>query len=153
MKFYRYRTNTFSLAAVYVKVNLSHFLRRRKQWRKSIKKCQKFIFWFTYITILVSVHSPLPINHFLHPGGLAKDQVLKVTLLCVVQPQLQECLLSQLEVGAVVVLQLLLHCWKGPLPYTAQLEPSCLIFEAFSCHVHIICVWPAKTFGGHCIYI
>ncbi len=31
MKFYRYRTNTFSLAAVYVKVNLLHFLRRRNQ--------------------------------------------------------------------------------------------------------------------------
>jgi hypothetical protein len=49
-----------------------------------------------------------------------------------------------------VVLQFLLHYWKGPLPYTAQLEPSCLIFQAFSCHVHIICVWPAKTFGGDC---
>jgi hypothetical protein len=68
------------------------------------------------VYILVCIHNntsiwpfPLPINDFLHPGGLANDQVLKVTLLCPLQQQLQECLLPQLEVGAVVVLQLLLH--------------------------------------------
>ncbi len=69
------------------------------------------------VYILVYIHNstsiwsfPLPFNDFLHPGGLANDQVLKVTLLCSLQQQLQECLLLQLEVGAVVVLQLLLHC-------------------------------------------
>jgi hypothetical protein len=68
------------------------------------------------VYILVDIYNntciwsfPLPINDFLHPGGLAHDQVLKVTLLCVVQPQLQKFLLPQLEVGAVVVLQFLLH--------------------------------------------
>jgi hypothetical protein len=41
------------------------------------------------IHILVCIHNntsilslPLPINDFLHPGGLASDQVLEVTVLC-----------------------------------------------------------------------
>ncbi len=146
MKFYHYRTNTFTLAAVYVKVNLLHFQRRRKQWRRSIKKFQNFIFWFTYRTILVSGHSTLPINDFLHPGGLANDQVLKVTLLCPLQPQLQEWLLPQLEVGAASPSLL-----KGTLVLHSSIGALMSYFWGFSCHVHIICVWSAKTFGGHCI--
>jgi hypothetical protein len=38
---------------------------------------------------------------------------LKVTLLCVVQPQLQKFLLPQLEVGAVVVLKASASLMKG----------------------------------------
>ncbi len=78
--------------------------------KKVYQKVSKFIFWFTYIPLLVSGHSPLPINDFLHPGGLAGDQVLEVTLLCPLQQHLQDYFLPQLEIGAVVVLQLLLHC-------------------------------------------
>ncbi len=117
MKFHRPKTNTFCLAVVHVKVNLLHFLRRRNQLRKPIKKFQKFIFWFTYIPILCSIcsfppspHSSLPINNFLHSGGLAGDQILEVTLLRPFEEHIQDCSLPQLEIGAVVVLQLLLHC-------------------------------------------
>ncbi len=150
MQFHCSRTNTFCLAAVDVKVNLLHFLRRLNQWRKPTKKFQKFIFWFTCITIQVSGHSPLPIYDFLHPGGLAGDHILEPTLLCPLQQHLQDCLFPQLEIDAFVVLQLILQCWEGPWSCTAQVEHSGLVLEAFAWHVHLVCVWPAKTFGGDC---
>ncbi len=53
---------------------------------------------------------PLPFNDFQHPGGHTGDHVLQeLALLGPVKPHLQDCLLPLLEVGAVLVLQLLLH--------------------------------------------
>jgi hypothetical protein len=62
-----------------------------------------------YISALVFSHCTLPIDDLLHPTGHAGDQVLEEgALLGALNPHLLDGLFP-LQVGAVVVLQLLLH--------------------------------------------
>ncbi len=82
----------------------------RENWHKRFKK---FIFWFlykVYISALVFGHCTLAIDDLLHPTGHAGDQVLEEgALLGALNPHLQDGLFPLLQVGAVVVLHLLLH--------------------------------------------
>ena len=79
-------------------------------------RLKKFIFWFlyiVYISALVFSHFSLAIDDILHPTGHAGDQILEEgTHLGALNPHLQDVLFPLLQVGAVVVLQLLL----GPVP-------------------------------------
>ncbi len=79
----------------------------KKVYQKVLKV---YILVYIHTKIQVSGHSPLPINDFLHPGGIAGDKVLEVTLLGPLQQHLQDCFHPQLDIGAVVFLQFLLHC-------------------------------------------
>ncbi len=70
------------MAAVYVKVNLLHFLSQYQEKKMAKKVYQEVSKVYFLVDILVLGNSTLPINDFLHPGGLAGYQVLQVAELC-----------------------------------------------------------------------